>query len=330
MTSNVGLFADVQTFLAVGLIWLWMHVQRSVRSVPARSDSSSPRSLALSREELTAAATATRLKWGGHQWQSNGIWWYLYAPSGAGIISDPHITTFECQCYTIFLRQGTFSLWHFCGVETDPYSDEIAGTKKLSVDCEGLVTWVVDVDLPLASLRPLFRLPVLHKGLRRSCATSAWDHFTGQWKARKGNEEWIPVDPVDNSEVISQMVSSTSQASTAGPWPVLMAIVFPTVFASCGPEPQLQAQAQPQCPKSPGTARASSRCRRTLNSARIANGKSLEEVNKQLGTFSYLMKLDHPLPCCNRTAWATETCSKHLGEAYGTGTENANLFEDCI
>jgi hypothetical protein len=57
----------------------------------------------------------------------------VYGPSGAGIIGDPHITTFDGHRYTL-LSQGTVSQWRFSGVEIDFYSEEIGGTKRLPVD----------------------------------------------------------------------------------------------------------------------------------------------------------------------------------------------------
>ena len=80
-------------------------------------------------------------------------------------------------------RCGTSVVWRRTHIQTRLLEPR--------VDCKGLVTWIVDVDLPLASLCPLFRSPVLHKGLashrqvRRSCATSAWDHFTVESTERK-------------------------------------------------------------------------------------------------------------------------------------------------
>ena len=61
------------------------------------------------------------------------VWTCLSTTSPGAVIGDPLITTFDGQRYT-HIKQGTFSLWHFSGVETDFHSEEIAGTKKLPVD----------------------------------------------------------------------------------------------------------------------------------------------------------------------------------------------------
>ena len=57
--------------------------------------------------------------------------WGLYAFGGSDI-GDPHVTTLDGRHYTL-LSQGTFSLWHFSGLETELQS-EVVGTKKLPVD----------------------------------------------------------------------------------------------------------------------------------------------------------------------------------------------------
>lgn len=140
-----------------------------LQSVRTSEGSYSPRSVRQG-EVLTADAAAILKKWDPYPPVTTQ--WCLYASSVAGILADPHISTFDVQRYTL-LSQGTFSLWHFSGVDTD-HSDEIAGTKKLPVG--------------LASLCPLFRSPVLHKGYKglashrqhgRIHAASARDHFTG-------------------------------------------------------------------------------------------------------------------------------------------------------
>lgn len=54
--------------------------------------------------------------------------WNLYEPSGGGITGDPHVTTLDGKHY-LLLKQGTFNLWHFSGLETD-----FPEAKKLPVD----------------------------------------------------------------------------------------------------------------------------------------------------------------------------------------------------
>eukprot|EP00435_Cladocopium_sp_Y103_P039610 s482_g10.t1 len=61
--------------------------------------------------------------------------------------------------------------------------------------------------------------------------------------------------------------------------------------------------------------------RPTLNSAWIARGKSSAEVKKRLCTFSELMNIEHPLPCCNRTAAVMlRMGQRDLFQALGRGT----------
>ena len=139
-------------------------------------------------------------------------------------------------------------------------------------------------------------------------------HRTASGKHEKETKSGLWWTRYTMSPSLSRMLESTSQASTsAGPWPILMGIAFPTVCAStCTPRMESQilrswasvaGQATASMSKSPWNARVTSnlwmvnwrpaascylRCRRrpTLNSVWIVSGKSLEEVNKQLCTFS--------------------------------------------
>ena len=58
--------------------------------------------------------------------------WKMYAfGASASAMGDPHITTLDGKHYTL-LSQGTFSLWHFSGLETELHLE--FGTKKLPID----------------------------------------------------------------------------------------------------------------------------------------------------------------------------------------------------
>lgn len=168
--------------------------------------------------------------------------WYLYAPSGAGALGDPHISTFDGQRYTL-LSQGSFSLWHFSGVETN----------QTRLQEPRSFPWI--------GKRPLFRAPFT-KGLllidKSGGAVRQVVEITSQdckWKARKGNEELRVVDPVDKPERIS--VPDGTDFVTGFDLSSWQSLSQPRALQHehqawhirhCGPEPQLPAQPQPQCP----------------------------------------------------------------------------------
>lgn len=115
--------------------------------------------------------------------------WSLYIPGGsADVTGDPHITTLDGKHYTL-LKQGTFSLWHFAGLKTDFHSKE-AGTKTVPVE------WHVYAHY---SGRQSFT-----KGLllldNSGGSTRQVLEITSQnceWRARKGNEPWQPIQKAE-------------------------------------------------------------------------------------------------------------------------------------
>ncbi|CAL1157106.1 unnamed protein product [Cladocopium goreaui] len=134
--------------------------------------------------------------------------------------------------------EGTFSLWHFCGVETDPYLDEIAGSKKLPVDCEGFNSRTVTG--PHGHRFPN-SVRVMRSGAALQMPTDSEFSTDSKWQELGGSEQAV--------------------------WYL-----------------QLLDETRP----------------------------------------SVALLQSHGCGDAER-ARATETFSKHLGEAYGTGTENANL-----
>ena len=155
-----------------------------------------------------------------------------------------------------------------------------------------------------------------------------------------------------------QMLRSTSASTSAGLWSVLMVIAFPTLCASTWKRrmanqtlwswASVAGQTTTSMSKYPWNARVTSSsfrvnwkshasrslgCRRwpTLNSAWIASGKILEEVNKRLCTFSWLMKMmkiEHPLPSYNRTGamMLKKTGTRDLLQAFWSGPWHRGFF----
>ena len=105
--------------------------------------------------------------------------------------------------------------------------------------------------------------------------------------------------------------------STSGLWPLMA--TFPTVCAFTTPGRMASQTSRAWASKTQQSQESRClrcRCRLRLNLERIATGKRLEEVNKQLDTFSRLMNIGHLLPCSIHSCsdgdkfWAKETCRK--------------------
>ena len=105
-------------------------------------------------------------------------------------MGDPHITTLDGKHYTL-LSQGTFSLWHFSGLETELHSEEV-GTKKLPID------WQVYVHYSghQSFTKGLLLIDKSGGSIRQVLEITSQDC---RWQARKGNGDWKVVDNAELS-----------------------------------------------------------------------------------------------------------------------------------
>lgn len=110
----------------------------------------------------------------------------MYQVVAAAVDGDPHIKTLDGRRYTL-MTQGTFSLWHYSGVEAE------LRRKKVPVDWEvysqysghqSFTKGLLLVDKTGGSSRQVLEITA------EDC----------QWRARKGNEEWTAVQ---NEEVLA-------------------------------------------------------------------------------------------------------------------------------
>ena len=296
--------------------------------------------------------------------------WYLYGSgtgtgsktivfddSGKGTVGistgDPHITTFDGRHYTL-LSQGTFSLWHFSGVETDFHS-ETGGTKKFPVDWQvyahysgrqSFTKGLLLVDKSGGSMRQMLEIT------SQDC----------KWKARKGNEEWTVVDPVHN-ELISVLdggeyvtgfdLSRTETAPHGHRFPNRVSFNMNTkngksdiavLSLSCRPSHNINAQISMKHKSDQQfvdgelkAARKSLSTLQTSTDSEFSVDSKWQELGGSEKAALYLQQLDEnraPLALLESSGCgdaekesAKLTCYKHLGEH---DREDAHFLEDCI
>eukprot|EP00435_Cladocopium_sp_Y103_P030090 s1072_g7.t1 len=349
-TFNAALFADAIAGAPIRLVTrILVFVQQTV-TAQARWDSHGPRSVR-QQEALTACA-ATTLPVTAPIVTTQ---WYFYVPSGATIVGDPHITTFDGQRYTL-LSQGTFSLWHFSGVETDFHSEEIGGTKKLPIDWQvyahyagrqSFTKGLLLIDRSGGSMRQMLEIT------SQDC----------KWKTRKGNEEWTVVDPAHNAEisvpdggeyVTGFDLSRTVTAPHGHRFPNRVRFNMNTkdgksdiavLSLSCRPNHNINVQMSMKRKSDEQfvdgelkVARKSLSMLQTSTDSEFRADSKWEELGGSKQAALYLQLVDESRTSvallqshgCGDTEkdWATQTCSKHLGKAHGT--EDAEFLEDCI
>eukprot|EP00435_Cladocopium_sp_Y103_P052479 s3690_g16.t1 len=247
-----------------------------------------------------------------------------------GAVGDPHITTLDGKRYTL-LSQGTFSLWHFSGLETDLHSEE------------GLLL----IDKTGGSIRQVLEIT------SQDC----------KWKARKGNEDW---KVVDNAELISvpdgkEYLTGFDLSTVTGPrghgghgFPNRVHFNMNTkngkldiavMSLSCRPSHNMNVQISMKR-KSDQTfvdgelkvARKSLSMLQTSTDSEFSMDSKWQELGGSEQAASYFQLIDthgtsiallQSQGCGDaEKGRAKETCSKHLGEAHGI--ENTHFFEDCV
>lgn len=107
--------------------------------------------------------------------------------SMAAVYGDPHIKTLDGRRYTL-LTQGTFSLWHYWGVEA-----ELPWRKKVPIDWQLYTHYSGHQSFT----KGLLLVDKTGGSSRQVLEITADDC---QWRARKGNDEWTPVK---NEEVVA-------------------------------------------------------------------------------------------------------------------------------
>jgi len=124
----------------------------------------------------------------------------------SNVNGDPHIKTLDGKRYTL-LSQGTFSLWHFSGVEAE-WKGEV---KKVGVDWEVFTHY----SGHQAFTKGLLLVDNSGGSHRQALEITAHDC---QWKGRKGSE-WIAVQNGDSLSVLDgrDYVSSFIVAREDGP-----------------------------------------------------------------------------------------------------------------
>eukprot|EP00438_Fugacium_kawagutii_P028965 Skav210526 [mRNA] locus=scaffold3045:235245:236519:+ [translate_table: standard] len=118
----------------------------------------------------------------------DGNGWYLFGPPRpADVEGDPHITTLDGKHYTL-LQQGSFSLWHLSGLETNFPSGKFTQTFPIDWQIfthysghQSFTKGLLLVDKSGGSMRQVLEMT------SQDC----------RWKARKGNEDWKAVNKAE-------------------------------------------------------------------------------------------------------------------------------------
>eukprot|EP00438_Fugacium_kawagutii_P002303 Skav226062 [mRNA] locus=scaffold211:406109:407468:- [translate_table: standard] len=106
--------------------------------------------------------------------------------SVANVVGDPHVQTLDGHRYSL-LKQGTFSLWHYSGVETEFHSEEVPGVKTVPVD------WHVYIRCtgPRFFTKGLLLVDKSGGSIRQVLEITAQDC---EWRARKPTDgQWTKV-----------------------------------------------------------------------------------------------------------------------------------------
>ena len=272
-----------------------------------------------------------------------------------GATGDPHITTLDGRHYTL-LSQGTFSLWHFSGLETDLHSEEVAGTRKTHVDWQVYAHYSGQQSFT----KGLLLIDKSGGSIRQVLEITSQDC---KWKARKGSEDWKVVDNAEHIFVpdSKDYVTGFDLSTVTGPrghgghgFPNRVRFNMNTkngksdiavMSLSCRPNHNMNLliSMKRQSDKKfvDGELKAARKSLSTLQTSTDSEF-SVEGKWQELGgseqAASYFQLVDthqtfnsllQSQGCSDaEKGRAKETCSKHLGEA--GGTENAHVFEDCI
>ena len=268
------------------------------------------------------------------------------------VVGDPHITTLDGKHYTL-LSQGTFSLWHFSGLEAELHSE--VGTKKLPID------WQVYVHYSghQSFTKGLLLIDKSGGSIRQVLEITSQDC---RWKARKGNGDWRVVD---NAELISipdgKDYVTGFDLGTTGPrghgghgFPNRVRFNMKTkngksdiaaLSLSCRPSHnmnlQISMKRQSDQQFVDGELKVARKSLSTLQTSTDSDFRvdsKWQELGGSEQAASYFQLVDThqtsnsllQLQGCGdaEKGLAKETCSKHLGEA--RGTENTHFFEDCV
>ena len=108
----------------------------------------------------------------------------------ASAMGDPHITTLDGRHYTL-MQQGTFSLWHLSGLETQ-FDSENGLVKTVPVDWQMYTRYAGHQ----AFTKGLLLVDKSGGTVRQVMEMTSQDC---QWRARKGDEDWSPVK--DDEEI---------------------------------------------------------------------------------------------------------------------------------
>eukprot|EP00435_Cladocopium_sp_Y103_P044876 s899_g12.t1 len=233
----------------------------------------------------------------------------------SNVNGDPHIKTLDGKRYTL-LGQGTFSLWHFSGVQAE-WKGEV---KKVGVD------WQVFTHYSghQAFTKGLLLIDNAGGSERQALEISSRDC---QWRARKGNNTWIAVQ---NGEVLSVLdgqkyVSSFILGRKDGPKGYNHVCLnmqtkdgprdIAVLSLSCRPQHHINLQM----------------IMKRRDDRQFVDGDA--EAAAYFRTVDEASKISMLEASCSKAAenQAKETCNKHLG-AYvdKRNADNVAFFDDCV
>ncbi|CAL1144397.1 unnamed protein product [Cladocopium goreaui] len=287
---------------------------------------------------------------------SNTNWDVYEVATISNVVGDPHIKTLDGIRYTL-LSQGTFSLWHFSGVEAE-WKGEV---KKVGVDWEVFTHY----SGHQAFTKGLLLVDNSGGSHRQALEITARDC---QWKGRKGSE-WIAVQNGDSLSVLDgqDYVSSFIVTRKDGPkghnlvrlnmqtkdGPTDVAVLS----LSCRPQHHINLQMvmnhredQQFVDGELKVARKKLSLLGTSTDAEFRTNKNWKDLGGSAAAAAYLRTVDEAskmsvlqissasgraesIASCSKAEenQAKETCSKHLG-AYvdQRNADNAAFFDDCV
>ena len=241
-------------------------------------------------------------------------------------------------------------------METDFHSEEISRTKKLPVDWQVYAHYSGQQSFT----KGLLLIDKSGGSLRQMLEITSQDC---KWRARKGNEEWTVVDPVDTPELISvpdgedYITGFDLSRTVTGPhghrFPNRVRFNMNTkngksdiavLSLSCRPKHNMNIQVSMKRKRDQqfvdGELKVGRKSLSTLQTSTDSDFRvdsKWQELGGSEQAASYLQRVDdhgaspsllHSHVCGDaEKAWAKDTCYRHLGEVDGT---LADIFQGCI